>query len=278
MKNIVPSAVSWCGMFLVSLLLSGCVHIGIEETVSPEGASRVTTTLDMSAMMDMAQGMEEDTEISMEEEDMCEGIREQWETTEGQEEETFLSCTQEKPGKAVIVSEKALGEAFVNQGGKYIYTMDMSPEDIQKMMGEESADAPMDMSNPQQLAMLKNFGVTFSYSVTMPGKILEHSAGELVGENTVKMDLLEVITSETPQVQIIAQGPIDIMMYAMYGGGAIGGLIVILIIIMLLQRKPKKKEEPSDAATTPQKADDQPDTPSPTTDTPSDSGGDSGSN
>ena len=151
------------------LFLGGCITLTVDQAVESSGYTSINMSMSMGAIGMLSSGCENTT-------------RPAWVDT--------YSCGYNGTATVVHMAGQLPSDMFtVNYGIPYVtYKLDMPSDAI----GEQSQSSKM---SPSQLAMLKGYGASMVWKITMPGKIIHAPNGNITGKNTAKFDLLEMAAS-----------------------------------------------------------------------------------
>ncbi len=154
---------------LAILFLSGCVTLSVDQSVDSSGHTDISTVI----VMPLAGS------------GCANATRPGWASD--------YSCSYNGTATIIHMAGKLPSNMFTaSYGIPYItYRLDMSPGSI----GEQNQSGK---ASPSQIAMLKAYGISMSWKVTMPGKITNAHGGERIGNSTVKFDLLAMAASGKP--------------------------------------------------------------------------------
>ncbi|MFT4309636.1 MAG: LPXTG cell wall anchor domain-containing protein [Candidatus Woesearchaeota archaeon] len=221
---------------VMAVLLSGCISFDVTEVISTTGESSVTLIYDIRALMEMME--EEESESTFCEEFLA-------------DPRSFMNPTcQDDDGLITIIGTvQHDAESFTSssEGGVTEYTYYLSRG--MKFLDEHGED---DVEEGFQGDFgLKEMGVTFDYTVEMPGELVSTTHGNIEG-NRVHVNILEVDSDEEIVIVSRQEGapPVEEQIIEESGPEGTGlamdtiliivGVIVLLGIVGLIIMKRKK--------------------------------------
>lgn len=187
-------------LLLAILFSSGCVSIELEQRIDSEGKAFTTTRIDFSKFAEIEKTMSQDLNLGegmvIQEPavlDLNTQLKEMCTEFSAQTKLKNSSCRTE--GYTVITSgETTLGEPAFKKRKSLLYTYYEynaiealeSLEGVSELTDSQEVDVTNAEDASKSSAMLELMGIELSYSLEMPGTIVESSAGTISGN---KIDL-----------------------------------------------------------------------------------------
>lgn len=237
-------------VILVLLSLAGCLNVTITHEIQSDASSQATIHYDMSALEGMMQGMEGFAD-ELADIPAGDGTAEQSSEADALEEEALQEAAHEEDICEAFAdapfSCEQLGELELRLTGNW----DVPPERLRiskSLLGtsyELDARAGLDLlkliNDDDEISFteINQLGGTVTYDVTLPGKITTYQTGELINQNTLRINLLEISQSTPTLVQ--AEEKNQALLYALYA--LLGILVITLVLVAITRLKSHKKEE-----------------------------------
>lgn len=216
----------------ILLLLAGCVEITLTHEIQPDASSEVHLLYDISSL-EQLQGLDtsEEEELEVVEQNPCEEfVNSTYSCEQLSDTEILLTTTWQVPEERLTIQQGLL---------KTTYELDVRAGiDLLELVDEDE---------PLELAMLKQIGGEIMYEVTLPGKITDAPTGQIISEDTVRVDLLSI--SENHPTIITSAEQKNTFLYGLYG---LGGVLLVLLFFVALTRLKKHDQEQATSTRTPQ--------------------------
>ncbi len=192
-----------------SVLLAGCFDLEINQTINEDGTSKMEMVIDMTKTMEQmkaqmeqmsesmggnassSQGSDELTCDDFEEANMPEGA-------------TNPQCEKLGPYAIKVSYDLDLLEldALDIQESDSIKTYTFNMDDLNKLTSEDEGNGSSSSYSMNQMSP-KDMGMTYIYTLTMPGKIIKSDIGLIEG-NKVTIDVAEQY-EQTKGLEIVSQ-------------------------------------------------------------------------
>jgi hypothetical protein len=229
-------------LFILSaLLLSGCINVQINHTITEDGTGEIEMIYDMSQIMGMVAGMAQSGgQEAPSEETTCAQM------TNGSKLDN-LECRMTSQGVFVLKGTIDMVEngylTIEEKDGKKVYSFSL--DNIEPMLASnaENADSVVPSDDDESIAQAKQMGANYTYTLTMPGKIVQAEIGSVEG-NTLTIDMLEEAGNIKGKTIISeAEGSGFANMLIIIIGAVLLLIVVIVIVVVALGMKKKPKPD-----------------------------------
>lgn len=185
-------------MFTLLITLTGCMKLNLSIVIKDE--NNIEAGMEVLYAESLLQQMGENVEDVMA--SMVDGKYENWTSTPVErtiDDQKYVGAKMTAP---VEDAKNAYAQYLTvdKQSSKTIYTLDLPTNTLPQ--GDENS-LPTDENQPFNIEEAKQAGLEMNTSVTMPGKVIESSIGEIKG-NTVHIDLLSISSTDT-NIKIISE-------------------------------------------------------------------------
>lgn len=211
---------------ILAISLMGCIKVDMNMRIDKEGSlSFDMDMLVMESTLNSVGGTMDDLKSSLEtEEGMNDAEFEEIEKTIDGEKWVGFNI---KP-KEAITEEKV---ATVKDG-KVILEI---PSELMEELADGMAESNEDMEEAEEMGMTMEMNLNF----VMPGKVIENNIGEVIDDNTVKVNLLDEI--EVKNIKIVSEisSSSNTMMIAVL----VVGIAALAVIGFMYLKKNKAKKD-----------------------------------
>lgn len=182
------------------LFAMGCIAIETTHKQNADGSAVITQKMDLSGYMDyvssMSSSFNDSTDYMDDFNKMCDDVPEE------------VQCSVDSTKYTVTMSKNiAAADAFYEfetsgdlLSKKYVLTVEELPNfgDIGDDSGEIPAGKLTDSTNAQSALSMKQYGMTWTYTIEMPGKITSAEGGTIDSKNPNKVtfDIYDLMSKQ----------------------------------------------------------------------------------